>query len=232
MLRVMSVMMDARDARGGVVGGAWRAEEGESSAGGTGEELADELAGELAGELADELLGEWAGEFGEEPTAEIETAERRLCPSGQPEMEGAEVFGLIDASGSETTTMYLEHRAPLTAELRALAAPLAPSQVFRFSATCQRQCIYWDERCGLVDRVVELVPSSSLTLPRCQIRDDCRWFSQQGREACGRCPPMVAQGGRSAAENERAGRPEDAARGRAERERSGWWQRLPGSATG
>lgn len=117
-----------------------------------------------------------------------------LCPSAQPGLVGAVAFGLIDHHAEPPTTGFFEHTVPVTPELLEMAAPLLPTQVFRFSAPCQQQqCSHWQCECTLIDRIVKLVPVSSLTLPPCPIRAGCRWFAQQGRDACQRCPQVVTQ---------------------------------------
>lgn len=132
----------------------------------------------------------------------------RCCPSAQPNMDGAVAFGLVDHTGDEPTTAFLEQPVPVTPELLALAAPLQPTEVFRFSAACQQQrCSHWDGACTLVDRIVKLLPVSSLTLPPCRIRADCRWFAQHGREACRRCPQVVTQNGQPSDSMTEAARP-------------------------
>jgi hypothetical protein len=116
------------------------------------------------------------------------------CPSALPEMPDAMAFGIVDYSAESPTTAYLEERVPITPELLEMAAPLLPAQVFRFSAPCQKEaCSHWDGACTLVDRIVKLLPVTSLALPPCQIRVDCRWYAEHGREACRRCSQVVTQ---------------------------------------
>jgi len=120
------------------------------------------------------------------------------CPSAQPDLPGAVAFGLIEHGGEAPTTAYFEEPVPVTSELLDMAAPLRPTEVFRFSAPCQQQrCSHWEGACTLVDRIVNLLPVSSLTLPPCQIRADCRWFAEQGRDACRRCPQIITQNTRA-----------------------------------
>lgn len=117
------------------------------------------------------------------------------CPSAQPEMVRATAFGVIDHAGETPQLGYLDQPTPVSQELLDLARPLRPTQIFRFAAPCQGEgCGHWSgAACTLVDRIVELLPAVSLTLPPCRIRSDCRWFAQRGRQACMRCPQVVTQ---------------------------------------
>ncbi|MFC9498438.1 hypothetical protein [Streptomyces sp. NPDC056982] len=72
-----------------------------------------------------------------------------------------------------------------------------PESRFRFADTCvQDSCEHWSgKQCGLVGRLLEaahekgVVPASEP--PRCAIRAECRWFAQNGRDACDVCPVVV-----------------------------------------
>lgn len=69
-----------------------------------------------------------------------------------------------------------------------------PESRFRFADRCvQDACTHWSEnRCALIGQLIDaatlLEPGS---LPRCDIRSDCRWFAQRGHDACGVCPVVV-----------------------------------------
>ena len=74
-----------------------------------------------------------------------------------------------------------------------LAAPLDVSQVFRLSARCEeKKCTHFDGiDCQLAVRIAKMLPEVVDHLPACNIRPDCRWFRQEGRAACVRCPQIV-----------------------------------------
>jgi uncharacterized paraquat-inducible protein A len=40
-------------------------------------------------------------------------------------------------------------------------------------------------------RIVEQLPTVTEALPPCAIRRDCRWWQQEGKAACMRCPQVV-----------------------------------------
>lgn len=115
------------------------------------------------------------------------------CPSSQPEVEGAAVFAIIEGSSAEPRAAYLDRLVPLTPEIVAGTASIHPAEVFRLSAPCAAQaCRHFDnERCGLVNRLVQLVPSVVSSPPACVLRPSCLWWLQEGIAACLRCPQVV-----------------------------------------
>lgn len=116
-----------------------------------------------------------------------------LCPSAPPEWEGSRVIGVVGGTAAEPRVSSLSQPLPVTADLLALAAPVTPTEVFRFAAPCHcTGCVHFAERkCTLVERIVTLVPPVSGQLPFCLIRNECRWWQQEGRAACLRCPQVV-----------------------------------------
>ena len=47
--------------------------------------------------------------------------------------------------------------------------------------------------CSLAKRIVEGVPAVVNALPACEIRPTCRWFRQEGKAACFRCPQVMTE---------------------------------------
>lgn len=117
------------------------------------------------------------------------------CPSAQPGMRDAVVFGVVDHSADPPEVGYLDELAPVSEELLRLAEPLVPTEVFRIGATCEQdRCGHWgDSKCNLVEQIVDLVPASALVIPPCRLRPTCRWYAQRGRSACMRCDEVVTQ---------------------------------------
>jgi hypothetical protein len=116
-----------------------------------------------------------------------------LCPSAQPAMAGSMAFGVVTGTAEEPRVAWLEKPVPVTDDLLALTGPVPPTQVLRFSAPCQESaCCHFDGKdCQLATRLVQLMPLVDPTLPPCKIRQDCRWFVQEGKAACQRCPQIV-----------------------------------------
>lgn len=115
------------------------------------------------------------------------------CPSAQPRQEGAFAFGVVGGATGERRVGYLEARVPVTDELLALSGPVKPTEVFRFGAPCAGGgCSHFDGHdCKLATKLVQLTPAVTLGLPACQLRPDCRWWKQEGKAACMRCPAIM-----------------------------------------
>src|SRR6516165_10130427 len=114
-----------------------------------------------------------------------------LCPSMTSLGPDARVFGVLTRSPAEGLQVgYLTEALPATPDLLAAAAPAKPTEVFRAAAPCvERCCKHFDgTNCQLAVRVTAMLDPAVSALPRCAIRPRCRWFRQEGREACLRCP--------------------------------------------
>jgi hypothetical protein len=124
-----------------------------------------------------------------------DAAERPLCPSARPEMDGAVIFGVVGGTVGEPRVAHLARPLPVTEELLALVEPVLPLQVYRTAAPCaQSACVHFAKnRCRLVSRIVNELPAAVEGLPACRIRPDCRWWQQEGKAACLRCPLIVTE---------------------------------------
>lgn len=116
-----------------------------------------------------------------------------LCPSARVEVENSTVFGIISGTVEEPRVTYLKNPLPVTDEIITLSEPVTPTEVFRIAAPCaQNGCQHFDGRnCGLATRVSQNLPEAVESLPLCSIRRDCRWWQQEGKTACMRCPQVV-----------------------------------------
>jgi hypothetical protein len=114
-----------------------------------------------------------------------------FCPSAQPHMQEPRVLGVV----RDGETSYLAEHVPLTADLLALTDPVGHSRVLRIAARCEeRACMHFDgTNCRLATRIVQLLPPVTDALPACLIRAECRWYRQEGRAACMRCPQIVTE---------------------------------------
>jgi hypothetical protein len=115
------------------------------------------------------------------------------CPSAQASAEGARIFGMMTGAPDARRVGYLTEAQPVSEKLLSLAGPAKPTQLFRIAAPCANGgCKHFKDRaCSLAQRIVEGVPAVVNALPACQIRSTCRWFRQEGKEACFRCPQVM-----------------------------------------
>lgn len=115
------------------------------------------------------------------------------CPSAQADMKGAHVFAVVSGSATEPQVAYLKPDAEISEGLLKEVGPEVAAHAFRFSATCEenRCCHYDGRRCGLGRRISQGLDPVVDSLPVCQIRSTCRWFAENGREVCLRCPQVV-----------------------------------------
>jgi hypothetical protein len=122
-----------------------------------------------------------------------EPAQGRLCPSA-PGCPGESVLiGVVSGKPSAPRIMPTEAPVEVTPELLALAAPVSPSEVFRFASACRgRACLHFrGDACQLAARSVLVLTEVSEKLPKCAIRSRCQWFLQEGAAMCRRCPQIV-----------------------------------------
>lgn len=114
------------------------------------------------------------------------------CPSAQPSVDGI-VIGVVTGIGEDRRIGYLTEPQMVTEAVLALAAPAAPAQVFRMAAPCMKDSCkhFGGGDCSLVKRIVASFDPVVSALPPCRIRPTCRWFRQEGRAACLRCPQVV-----------------------------------------
>jgi hypothetical protein len=114
------------------------------------------------------------------------------CPGAQPEMDGAVAFGVIGAIASEPPVSYLSALQP-AGELLCLSGPMRATEVFRFGAPCvEGGCQHFGAgTCQLAERLSASLPTAVQQLPPCRLRPVCRWWREQGENACLRCPGVL-----------------------------------------
>ncbi|WP_144867932.1 nitrogen fixation protein [Hyella patelloides] len=116
-----------------------------------------------------------------------------LCPSARPETKNSAVFGVVGGTVDEPRVNYLKQPQPVTEDLLSVASPVTPTEVFRIAGECAGNgCQHFDgQNCGLATRVANQLSVATETLPPCPIRRDCRWWQQEGKSACMRCPQVI-----------------------------------------
>jgi len=116
-----------------------------------------------------------------------------LCPSSTAK-PGAALFGVQDATGKID---YLDK--PIIVDqtfVDAARQGRAPEERFRFASNCAKNgCGHWDSGgagCGLVGKIVEAMNrKAEAALVACGIRQQCRWYHQEGAQACANCDEVV-----------------------------------------
>ncbi|MEA3035098.1 MAG: hypothetical protein QOH04_857 [Sphingomonadales bacterium] len=119
------------------------------------------------------------------------------CPSAHPEWDDAQLLGVVLGSADRPETWFTGVR-PVEPAMLAAAAPARPAEVFRFTARCREGACaqFAGGRCRVGAAVAaHLPPVEAQSLPRCGIRASCRWWHEQGVEACRRCPQVVTDDG-------------------------------------
>ncbi|MBP1850371.1 hypothetical protein [Rhizobium halophytocola] len=117
------------------------------------------------------------------------------CPSAQPDMTEAEILGVVEHGVDGANLAYLNAHQPVTPQILAMTAPAKPLQVLRFAARCEEsRCTHFDgQACRLASRIVAQLDPVTDALPPCVIRRSCRWYAEQGGEACRRCPQVMTE---------------------------------------
>src|SRR5215472_6131780 len=117
------------------------------------------------------------------------------CPSADPDDPQAAILGVVRRDEGTARVQILPQTLPPETLTGHVPASLRRTEVLRFAAPCaEGACLHFDgERCQLADRIVALLPPVIERLPPCAIRRTCRWFSQEGAEACRRCPQIISE---------------------------------------
>jgi hypothetical protein len=115
------------------------------------------------------------------------------CPSSQPDSDQSVIFGVVVSRAEARQVGYLGTPIPASAETLSLAAPVLPTEVFRIAGPCAKAgCKHFvGNNCALAQRIVRRLPPVVGSLPACGIRPTCRWFRQEGKAACLRCPQVI-----------------------------------------
>jgi hypothetical protein len=120
-------------------------------------------------------------------------AKSLMCPSADSEMDNSVIFGIVTGTPSQPELVHLSQVKSIPAELLQLESPVKPTEIFRIAANCiEGDCQHFDgSQCRLIDRIVDNLPTVTDKLVPCPIRANCRWWHQQGKAACWRCPQVV-----------------------------------------
>lgn len=117
---------------------------------------------------------------------------RPLCPSA-PLYEGSQLLGVVKPEGGIS---LLAQPLPITPGFVEAANEVGvPEARFRFVNRCvEKGCQNWsDGVCGVIKSVLARLDAAAqpTDLPACGIRSNCRWYAQQGADACRVCPQVT-----------------------------------------
>jgi hypothetical protein len=120
------------------------------------------------------------------------THKKSLCPSSRY-AEDARLLGIRQDNGK---VAILPDPLKIDSNfIQQLQEDVKPEQAFRFVNKCMELgCKQWSGKgCGIATRAVTLlnqvIPEKKL--PLCSIRNDCRWYQQEGNEACMVCSYII-----------------------------------------
>ena len=112
---------------------------------------------------------------------------KKMCPSYIGKV-GAQLFGVVSKDGK---VQFITPLAVTEDFLKQNQGKNSLEQRFRFTGKCvEKGCAQWDKeesKCSLSRKVQNLDFHKEEELVFCPIRSQCRWFSQDGKEACFSC---------------------------------------------
>ena len=114
----------------------------------------------------------------------------KLCPSSRF-TKGASLLGIKNEKGEMD---ILKTPIKITTEIHEQFSTTVakPEKTLRFVNKCvQSGCKQWTgTKCGVIDSILERVEEQYVkdNLPECSIRETCRWYDQNGSDACKVCP--------------------------------------------
>jgi hypothetical protein len=124
-----------------------------------------------------------------------ESGSRLSCPSAQPGQTASTVIGVVGRQGGKPQVSLLPQPVSLHAVAHLIPDTIPVTEVLRLAAPCaERHCSHFnDQRCTLASRIVSRLPAVVDRLSPCALRPSCRWWRQEGRPACQRCPQIVTE---------------------------------------
>jgi len=131
-------------------------------------------------------------EVGSADDSLVSEEELVLCPSSRCK-KGHILLGIVQANGK---IGFLDKQLLVNQEFVETAyRGRKPEKRFRFASPCAKvACKQWNSgRCGVLDNVFNCVPQEHriTEIPQCSIRNQCRWYQQNGYEACTVCPLII-----------------------------------------
>ncbi len=122
----------------------------------------------------------------------MDSHEKTMCPSSKA-APGARLLGVRQEDG---LVAILPQPLRIDDVFIKTANQTSPAeQHFRFTNKCvESGCAQWTgSRCGVADQIISVIDQLVVKheLPECGIRPACRWFKQNGSDACKVCPFVI-----------------------------------------
>lgn len=121
------------------------------------------------------------------------TEEKFSCPSAPSDGEDSKVFGIVGGTPEKPQVSYLGKGVEVPTDRLALPPGVVATRIFRFAGGCVAGgCAQFSNgQCQLGNKVQRFLDPVVDQLPACTIRATCRWFAENGRDICFKCPQVV-----------------------------------------
>lgn len=117
------------------------------------------------------------------------------CPSAPASDPNNKVFGVVLGTPEERRVGYLAKGVDLPDREALNKSGVDLRDAFRFTGKCINSgCAQFKNGgCRLGKDVAKMLEPVVDTAPACTIRSTCRWFAENGVEACLRCPQVTTR---------------------------------------
>ena len=117
-----------------------------------------------------------------------------LCPSGRCKKDSI-LLGIVQPEGEVS---ILKEKIFIDENFVKIAKTgRTPEKRFRFAETCVTSaCKQWrNGKCGVIDKAIQIDIDKykKSQIPECAIRAECRWYHQEGINACFVCPLIITK---------------------------------------
>nr|WP_294851663.1 hypothetical protein [uncultured Sphingomonas sp.] len=117
------------------------------------------------------------------------------CPSAPASNPENKVFGVVLGDVETPRVGYLAKGIDLPDREKLVDRGIDPGHAFRFTGKCANTGCgqFKNGGCRLGKDIVKMLEPVVDVAPACTIRSTCRWFAENGVEACLRCPQVTTR---------------------------------------
>ncbi len=125
----------------------------------------------------------------------MKTDQQLDCPSAPHQHPEARLLGVVLEEEGEARVAYVEKDTALPEDFDPGSLGIDPGHALRFAAPCaNRGCGQWrDGACGLGKAIIEQLAPVVDVAPACTLRQTCRWYAENGKASCLRCPQITTR---------------------------------------